>query len=227
MEELDLRSFLPIIRKRWWYIAAAMLIAVITALIVSFFFLQPVYQSDTSLYVGRDQDTQNTIAYNDLMLNTQLVNDYRELVKSRMISGMVMEELGLEDITSEEFAKKLDVSSKEGTRLIRISAQDEDPEMAMQIAGKVAEVFKVKAVEIMKVENIQIIDEAEIPSSPIKPDKKMNIAIAGVIGIMLGIGVIFVAEFMDNSVKTAEDVQKYTGLPVIGNIPAFSEDGSF
>jgi capsular polysaccharide biosynthesis protein len=224
MEEIELKYLFQVMLKRWWIIVSFTASALIIGTAYSFFIAKPVYQSNTSIYIGKNAESQSaTIAYNDVLLNDRLVNDYRELVQSRLIADAAIKELNLNDITDDKFAKKLNVTSKKDTHLIVISATDENPEFAKVLADKVAEVFQKKAVEIMKVENIQIIDKAVAPDSPIKPNKKMNIAISFLIGIMLGIGVVFIIEYLDDTIKTPEDVKKYLDLPIIGTIPIFPE----
>jgi capsular polysaccharide biosynthesis protein len=119
---------------------------------------------------------------------------------------------------------KLSVELKNDTRIIQISAQNNDPVMAQTIANKVAEVFMEKVVDIMQVENVKVIDKAEVPKSPVKPNKRQNVAIAFVLGLAIGFGVVFLIEYLDNTVKTPEDVKKYLDLPVIGTIPVFPEN---
>ncbi len=224
MDALELKDLLLIIKKRLWLIVVITLATSALSAILSFFLMNPVYQSDTSLYIGRSMDNQSSIGYNDLMLNTQLVNDYRELVKSRMVTSIVLERLSLKDMTLEQLSEKLNVESKQNTRLIVISAQDEDPVLARDIANTVAEIFMEKVADIMMVENIQIIDTAELPEAPVKPNKLMNIAIATLLGFMLSTGVVFLVEYMDDTIKTPDDVQKYLGLSVVGTIPVFDEE---
>lgn len=224
MDALELKDLLLIIKKRLWLIVVITLATSALSAILSFFLMNPVYQSDTSLYIGRSMDNQSSIGYNDLMLNTQLVNDYRELVKSRMVTSIVLEKLSLKDMTLEQLSEKLNVESKQNTRLIVISAQDEDPVLARDIANTVAEIFMEKVADIMMVENIQIIDTAELPEDPVKPNKLMNIAIATLLGFMLSTGVVFLVEYMDDTIKTPDDVQKYLGLSVVGTIPVFDEE---
>ncbi|MBZ4647638.1 MAG: hypothetical protein JG777_3127 [Clostridia bacterium] len=220
---MELREYLQIIRKRLWVVILITLLSTTTSAVISFFVLKPIYQSNTTLYVFKKIDTQGGIAYNDLLVGNQLVKDYRELVKSRLVSSTVIQELGLKDMTTSQMAAKLGVSLKNDTRLIEITAQDTDPEMAKEIANKVAEVFKKKVVELMDVENVQIIDKAEVPLTPVKPKKELNVAIAAFVGLMTGLGIIFLIEYLDNTIKTPEDVQKHLGLPVIGTIPVFPE----
>lgn len=224
MEEIDLKSLFQAILKRWWVVVSLTVAALAIGTVYSFFILKPIYQSDTSIYIGKNADTQSaTIMYNDVLLNDRLVNDYRELVKSRLIADEVIKELGLKDITAEKFAQKLSVTSKKDTRLIVISATDTDPEFAKTLADKVAEVFQKKAESIMKVENIQIIDKATAAQSPVKPNKKMNLAISFVLGFMLGIGVVLLIDYFDDTIKTPDDIKKYLDVPVIGTIPLFPE----
>lgn len=223
MEEIELKALLQMVRKRWWVILVITIVAVAASAVYSFFVLKPVYQSNTSIYIGKNIESQGGIAYNDILLGDRLVNDYRELVKSRLISELTIQELNLENMDAAKMAPKLSVNSKKDTRLIEISATDGNPEQAKAIADKVAEVFKDKVVEIMKVENVQIIDKAQVPVSPIKPNKKLNLAIAAVLGLMVGFGLVFIIEYFDDTIKTPEDIQKHLNLPVIGTIPVFPE----
>jgi polysaccharide biosynthesis transport protein len=73
--------------------------------------------------------------------------------------------------------------------------------------------------EAMELGDIRIVDAALIPDNPIKPRKLLNLAIGGVLGLMLGIMLVFFMEFLDHSFKSREDVEQYLQLPVLGTIP--------
>ena len=222
MEEINIRELFQIVLKRWWIIVAAFLVAVAVSAIYSFFMLDPVYQSNTTIYIGKNEENSDTaISYNEIILNDRLVKDYRELIISRRVTEMVIKDLGLANMTSANLASRISVNSKQDTRFIAISVEDGNPELSKTIANKIAEVFKQQVVEIMEVENVQIIDPAILPESPVKPNGKLNLVIAGMMGIMLGMGVIFLIKYLDNTIKTPEDVKKHLDLPVIGIIPVF------
>ncbi len=73
--------------------------------------------------------------------------------------------------------------------------------------------------------NIQILDRAEVPRGPYKPDKRRNMMIAIMVGLLGGIGLAFFVEYLDNTVKTADDVEKEVSLPSLGLVPQLSKKG--
>lgn len=220
MEEIELRHLFQIILKRWWIILIFTFSTLIVGIAYTFYIAKPVYQSDTSVYIGKNAENQPiSVIYDDVLLNDRLVKDYRELVKSRLVSGEVMKEMNLTDVTYSQIAGKLNVTSKEDTHLIVITVTDVDPEFSRDLADKVAEVFKKKAVEIMKVENIQIIDKAVVPSIPVKPNKIINIAISLMIGLIAGLSFVLLIEYFNDTIKTPGDITKYIQISVIGTIP--------
>jgi len=224
MEEIELKNLFRILLKRWWVIFLLTIFTSALGVVYTIFIVKPLYQSDVSIYIWKSSKPESvSIMYNDVLLNDRLVNDYRELVKSRLIADEVIREMNLKDINYEQLAAKLNVTSKKDTRLIFITASDFSPELARNLADKVAEVFQKKSVEFMKVENIQIIDRAIIPKVPVKPSKILNISISFLVGFLFGIVTVLIMEYFDDTIKTPEDAEKQLGLPVICTIPIFPE----
>ena len=225
-EEISLREYFFVLIKRLWLILLLTVICIGASGIISFYVLKPEYQTFTTLMVGRPKDYQNTnqqLDYNEIMVNQQLVTTYGELVKSRVVADDVIRDLKL-DIPFDEFKDKVNVNLVKDTEIIKIEVTDGDSELAAAIANKTAEVFMDKVKDIMNIENVQIIDRAQVTDKPVKPRPFLNMAIAGVLGLMAGIFLAFILEYFDNTIKTQEDVQKYLGLSVIGTIPKFDEN---
>ncbi len=225
-EEISLREYFFVLIKRLWLILLLTVMCIGASGIISFYVLKPEYQTFTTLMVGRPKDYQNTnqqLDYNEIMVNQQLVTTYGELVKSRVVADDVIRDLKL-DIPFDEFKDKVNVNLVKDTEIIKIEVTDGDPELAAAIANKTAEVFMDKVKDIMNIENVQIIDRAQVTDKPVKPRPFLNMAIAGVLGLMAGIFLAFILEYFDNTIKTQEDVQKYLGLSVIGTIPKFDEN---
>jgi capsular polysaccharide biosynthesis protein len=223
--ELELKEYLKLLVKWIWLIIIIPILSSALSAYISFFILEPVYEANTTLYViNKSNSSDFPIAYNDLLIGQQLVKDYKEIVKSRRVTSRVIEELGITHLTPSQLAEKISVDSKNETRLIEIKVQDNNPELASDIANKVADVFTGEVVEIMNVENINIVDTAQPPLNPIKPRILMNIAVAFILGLLIAVGLAFVIEYFDDTVKSADDVERYLGLTVLGTIPEFTEN---
>jgi len=223
MEEVNLLKLLRVLLKRWWILALCAAILGSVAYVYTNYYIVPIYESYTTLYVGKNAE-QNGLAMSDLYLGSYLISDYREIAKSKQVASEVIKELNLK-MSAASLAGRINVSQRSDTRVIQISISDANPQMAMDIANKVAEVFQTKVVDIMQVEIVQIIDKAELPSYPISPDENRNIMMGIIFGFALGVGIVFLIEFFNNTIKTPEDVRKYVDLPVIGAIPVFQTKG--
>lgn len=220
MEEISLQELFFILRKRLALIIALFIVAIVVAGVVSYYILKPEYQTFTTLMVSKPKDYQseNKIEYNDLMINQRLVSTYGEIIKSRVVTDQVIENLAL-DLSYNTFRDKVSVNLVKDTEIIKIQVTDNNPILAATIANEIATVFIDSVKDIMKVENVQVIDIAQVPNAPTKPRPMLNIAIAGVLGIMSGIILTFLLEFLDNTIKSPDDVERAIQLPVIGAIP--------
>ncbi|WP_432662611.1 Wzz/FepE/Etk N-terminal domain-containing protein [Wukongibacter baidiensis] len=216
--EMDLRQCFKIIRKRIWIIALVTIISVAVGAILSYFVLQPEYETYTTLIVNKPNSHEPVIQYSDVLLSQKLVKTYGEIIKSRKISKKVIENLSL-NITSQQLAQKITVTPVKDTEIVQIKVTDTNPKTAKEIANELADVFINDVKEIMKLDNVDVIDMAEVPTSPVKPRPKMNIIIAGFLGIMTGLGIVFLLEYLDNTIKSPEDIERYLDLNVIGTIP--------
>ena len=76
--------------------------------------------------------------------------------------------------------------------------------------------------EDMRTGNIRVVDGAEVPRYPVKPKKRLNIILAIIVGLVTGIGLAFFFEYLDNTIKIPEDVEKYLNIPFLGPVPLFS-----
>ncbi len=221
-DELDIRDILSLIRERWWIILIIMCVSVILTSVYTLVTFEPVYSADTTIYVGSDADSKTQIVYNDLVVADRLVNDYRQLIKSRSVTSRVIEELDLK-MSAAGLAGKIDVRSLQDTRIIQITVRDVEPQKAKDIANKVALVFQEKVADIMKVENVQVIDTAILPTAPINVNTQNNILLSAVLGLVLGVALIFLIEYLDRMVRTPQDIKNAVDLPVLGMIPVFDE----
>ena len=212
-ETIDLREYFAIIKKRFWIIALLAIISALISGVISFFMLKPVYEAKSTLIVNADKQAETQIVTGDQITVTQkLAVTYGEIIKSRIVLDDVIKNLKLEN-TYES------VSPVKDTQIISISVQDTNPQKARDIANEIPKVFEKEAKRITKANDVQVIDKATLPKNPIKPNKVMNVLIAFVLGTMIGLFVVFLIEYLDNKMKTPQDIEKHLGLSVIGVIP--------
>lgn len=221
MDEISLEELFHVFKKRIGLIVGFTLGALLVSGIISFFLLTPQYETFATLMVGKPRDYKSNnegMEYNDVLLNQKLVHTYGELVKSRAVSDKVIENLRL-GIPYEEFQDKVQVNLVNDTEIIKIQARDPDNKLAAKIANEVSEEFMETVKVKMKVENVQVIDKAPIPYDPVSPRKFLNMSIGAVLGFMVGVFLTFLFEYLDNTVKTPEDIENNLKLSVLGTIP--------
>jgi capsular polysaccharide biosynthesis protein len=218
-ETISLRELMDTLKKRISLILFITLTAVIVSGGVSFFLLTPVYQSSTQLLVNQSKSEQPAYNPGEIQTNLQLMKTYNVIIKSPTILEKVINDLNL-NMTVSQLNSKITVGSEGESQVINLSVQDTDPQKAAEIANKTASVFQNEIPDIMNVDNVSILAKAEVgeTQSPIKPKPVLNIAIAAVVGLMIGVGLAFLLEFLDNTVKTEQEVEKLLGVPVLGSI---------
>ncbi|MBY6273510.1 MAG: capsule biosynthesis protein [Bacillaceae bacterium] len=225
-ETISLKELFETLKKRLALILAITFLSTAIAGIISYFFITPVYQVSTQLLVNRSQTDEN---YNIgvVQANLQLVNTYNVIITSPRILDKVIDELDL-DLSVNELKEKINVQSEKDSQVVNVSVEDEDPKRAVTIANKIAEVFQREVISLMKVDNVSILAKAELPKelTPVKPKPLLNMAIAFIVGLMLGVGLAFLLEYLDNTIKTEEDIQKYLELPVLGVISTFDSSSA-
>lgn len=223
-ETISLRELMQTLRKRMNLIVLITLAAVVISGAVSFFVITPIYQSSTQLLVNQAKSDQPIYNPAEIQTNLQLINTYNVIMKSPAILDKVIEELGL-SMSVGSLNEKITVQSQKDSQVVNVTVQDPNPHQAAEIANKVAEVFQSEIVNIMNVDNVSVLAKAEVGenASPVKPQPLLNIAIALVVGLMAGVGLAFLLEYLDNTVKTEQDVEKLLELPVLGAIAAFEE----
>lgn len=223
-ETISLKELMQTLRKRLSLIVIITMIAVVISGIVSYFVLTPIYQTSTQLLVNQSKDENTLYNYNEVQTNLQLINTYNDIIKSPVILDKVISELHLK-LTVEELNGKISVSSETNSQVVKISVEDEDPYKSAKIANKIADVFQSNIASIMKVDNVTVLAKAKVVEklSPVKPKPVLNIAIALVVGLMAGVGLAFLLEYLDNTIKTEQDIEKLLGLPVLGVITTIDE----
>ena len=221
---LDLREIFQIIRKRLWIILLITILSTSASGTVSYYLLTPSYEASTTIIIGNSpkQAAEYGYEYSDVLMYQQLVKTYGKIAESRSVAEKAASRLG-QGVTPEEILSKTTVTTGTDTQVMEITAASISNEDARRTADILSEAFIDEAMRIFPTGNVQIMDRATLPIYPVSPRPMLNMAIAFFLGLMLSLGIIFLKEYLDNTIKTENDIHKLLGIPVIGIIPQYRE----
>jgi capsular polysaccharide biosynthesis protein len=225
---MELIQYLLIIRKRLPLLIIISLSFVILSTVYTRFMMKPLYASTISIIVGENKNTgtdkpTSYTSYSDLYMYEMLVKTYGQLAKSRAVAEDVIRNLNLQ-MYPDAVAGMITATPKQDSQFLSITVRAGEAKLAMDIANETARVLKRKSIELGKGDNIFILDDALLPGGPYSPSLRRNAAIALFLGLMISVGIIFLIEYMDSTVKTQEDAEMTTDIPVIGIIPIIAEE---
>lgn len=225
MEELDLKELFFMFWNKKLEIILITLMFVAVGLGYSYFFVKPEYTSTTSLVLAQSSSSGQTgdgaISATDLTMNSKLVSTYSELIKRKAILGQVCENLNIPESNIQELRGKIKVNSAKNTEIIEISVTNKDPNIAAAIANEIAKVFGEKIVEIYNISNVYLLDRAEANAVPSNINHMKDVVIFAFIGLVIAAVYVLLANMLDNTIKTEQDVEATTELLVLSSIPNY------
>ncbi|WP_050069921.1 polysaccharide biosynthesis tyrosine autokinase [Anaerosalibacter massiliensis] len=225
MDELTLRDFFSIISKRKWVIISVALIFSIIVGIITYFNTGPIYKTHTSL-IAEEIKNNNDLDSDQRYLDQKFMNTYSEIVKSKLVIDDVKKNLKL-DLSSKEISESIEVNIVPDTDIIKIEVTGKNPKLIADIANKVATISIKYIKNVADYKSIKIIDKAEVPKlqgNSFSKSNIINIIISGILGALISIAVIFLADHLDNTVKSPNHLEKYLDLPVVGVLKYTEED---
>jgi len=221
--ELDLKDYLQIIRKRIWLIVSVAVFACAVTALVTYVWMEPVYEASTKLIVNKSENAAPgaQLDLNTVNLNIRLIDTYKEIIKTTAIMDKVVAEHPEWGLTSEQLIDRVRVSSVNNTQVMTVSVQDHSYEKAAAIVNAISDVFVRQIPHYMSVDNVSILASAnpdKLPA-PVKPKPMLNLAVALVVSLMFGLGIAFLIEYLDDTIRTDKDVERYLGLPTLAMVP--------
>ncbi|OMF32667.1 lipopolysaccharide biosynthesis protein [Paenibacillus sp. FSL H8-0548] len=225
---MDLRQYIAIIKKRLLLIILMVIICTAATAVVSIFFKSPVYEASTKIIVNQTatQMTTGQLDINQINSNIKMIDTYKEIIKTPAILDKVASQYPELGLNAGELSRKIQVSSVNNTQVMTLVVQDVDYRLAAQIVNAVSNVFQVEIQNIFKVENVSILNEAVVDAqpSPVSPNIPLNIAIAVIVSLMIAIGITFLLEYLDDTIKTEADVLQFLGQPTLAMISRMSPE---
>ena len=222
MEEIDLIELLNYFKKKIGLIIIIMSAVGILGCIYTLFIQKPMYNSYTTVILSGS--SSSSITQTDVTLNKNLISTYAEIVKSGRVLNQVIKELNL-DISYELLSSEISVTSLNNTEIIKITVNNESPDMAMKIANSTASVFTKEVSSLYKMDNVSILDYATINESPYNINVLKQLIIYILAGLVISLGTVFMIFYFDRTIKSVEQIEQKIKLPVLGSVQDISKGG--
>ena len=225
MEEqvISISEIFEAIKKRWILIVSITLVATLISGVLSFFVIKPTYETSTKVFIGKEESNQEGYNTNDIQMYQKLLQTYAETIKTNEVVQAAINSTNNADLTVPAVKGALTVTPVSDTQILQIKYQNKSPEVAKAILENITNEFVILAKELVPNGNVRVIEAVQLPENPVAPNKKMNVAIAFLLGLMVSVGLVFLIEYLDNTFKSKEELERELDIPVVGIIPEVEE----
>ena len=218
-EDIDIKRILGIIFSKKLIIALIILLSITLGYVYSYYYKTPEYKSSVKILLVADESKVNKeLTQTDLSINSSLISTYSSIAKSTNVIQNAIENLNL-DISVANLQKNIEVTPIDKTQFLKITVQNENPEVAKNIANEIAKVFTAKIKEIYNLDNISIVDEAEIASQPCNVNHKKDLIMFAAVGVFLSAILVIAVYIFDDTIKDEKDIERNIKLKNIGTLP--------
>ena len=225
MEEqvISISEIFEALKKRWILIVSITLVATLISGVLSFFVIKPTYETSTKVFIGKEESNVEGYNTNDIQMYQKLLQTYAETIKTNEVIQAAIKNTNT-NLTVEEVKKSLTVTPISDTQILQIKYQNKNPQVAKRILGNITDEFIILAKELVPNGNVRVIEAVQLPENPVAPNKKMNVAIAFLLGLMVSVGLVFLIEYLDNTFKNKENLERELDIPVLGIIHLVNEE---
>jgi len=220
---MEIKRYIQVVIKRLWFIILVPVLVGAIAGYLNFYVFEPVYEAETTLLItglsGGGEEEVSALRLEDIAAGQVLIYEYSAIISSNRVTDAVLQKLNDPELTHAALRNMMSIRAVNDTRIIAITVTHSDPEKAAQIADILAEEFSQVVVGLYRIENVDIIDKAQVPVIPVGPAKVRNTVLAAFAAGMSAVGLVILLDFLNTKIKTSEDVETWLGLNVIGSIP--------
>lgn len=220
---MDLRGWVRALRKYWWIVLITTLLSVGIGVAVTVR-TAPEYASSVTFFI-RTPAEQIGGAYQGDQFAQKRVNSYVQVMESRRLANLILADTQL-DLTVDQTTSKISAKGDLNTVLLTATVTDTSPERSLVIATSLSKVF-VDLVSSLETPpgsttpsvTIEVISDATLSPYPVSPRPVINLSLALVVGLALGIALAVMREVLDVTVRTVVALKEVTGGAVLAIVP--------
>lgn len=221
--EIDLLELFFYLKAKIVWLIIAFVVGALIAGNITYFLITPKYTATSKVYMV-SASSDSIVNLQDLNIGTSLSDDYVELLKIRPIYEEIIEDLELE-YDYEELLKMVSIGAVNKTRLLAITVESTSPQEARDIANAIADKAVTYVPDVMETATPNIAETAIIPLRKSSPSLAKNTLIGAMLALVLIGGILVVSYLMDDTFKSAEDVEKAFGVMPLTIIPEGNLEG--
>ncbi|HVA23310.1 MAG TPA: Wzz/FepE/Etk N-terminal domain-containing protein [Chloroflexota bacterium] len=225
---MEVKRYAALLKRSWWVVALVVLAAMASAYGVSKA-MKPVFRATTTLAAGASVGASGNASQYIALTTGGLLNQYARALTTRTLAQQVSDQLKL-DIPAEKLQSEIKAVPTNQDLTIRVDVEDHDPTTARLVANKLAELFVAqkqqeanKGAAVLGSQQdtvlVNVLDPAVTPRAPIKPQTRTNVAAAGILGLIVGVLVIFVADWFDDTVRGPGEAESLLDTRILAAIP--------
>ncbi len=219
MIEIDFLKLALILWRKAWAIILAIIVMGGISFGVTYNFIAPEYEASIKVYVNNtNQSNTTTLTQSDLIVAKQLVDTYIVTLESRTTLNQIIAETGLE-YDAEELEEMISAAAINETEVFEVTVRSEDAKEAALIANTIADILPSRITEIVENSSVRIVDYAIINDEPVSPSYVKNVAIGGLAGAVLAVGLVFLQFVLDNKIHSEEYLVEHYKYPILAVIP--------
>lgn len=225
---MELKQYWALIRKRLWLLVLLVVVITTATGIYTYVYAEKQYTASTKLIVTPKQEVEllgGKLDLSTINSNIRLIATYKEIIMSPRIMNLVVQQYPQLGLTSDEMLKKVTVSAVEESQVMSLETVDASYAQAAAVVNAVAAVFQTEVPKVMKIDNISVLSEANPADTPdpTSPQPLLNMIIGLVLSLMIGTGLMFLLDYLDDTLKTEADIRDVLGLSTYSAVPAITQ----
>ncbi|RED65078.1 YveK family protein [Cohnella lupini] len=219
---MELKHYWSIIRQRLWVLMLIVIFGTALSGIYSEFFVDKQYVASTKIIVNQKEYPEAVVQDpRAIDYNINLIKTYKEIIKTPRIMNTVTKQYPDLNLSVADLIDRVSVSTVNGTQVMSVIAEDTSYHRAAQVANAVTQVFQREIPLLMNVDNVNILNEADESArpNPTAPNTSINLVLSVVVSFFIGIGLIFLLHYLDDTAKSEGDIRQILDLPTLAYIP--------
>lgn len=219
-KSISFQELYVLVKRYLLVIIAAGLIGGIVTYCICSFFIAPVYEASAKMIVNSRQEQTGSVTNDQITSAQKLVDTYAIIIRSQPVLEPVIENLNLQ-MDVEKLAKKVTVTSVNGTQVMQIAVQSKNPEQALQIVEQIEATCPAIIIDAVEAGSVKTIEPAHLKKTPVAPSTNLYTVVVAFLCMVVVVVILMLRYLLDNTYKSEVDLRNDLGLPVLGVIPDY------